>query len=142
MDSRQSGTVLVNTVAENKSNYTNQDYLNAVKARGLQIKIGRPSTKDFIDIVNSNQLKNCPITKADIMAAEHIFGPDVGSLKGKTTRRQPPVIRQVVEHLPDNIMPRYRDVTLCVDVMFVNRIPMLVTISRNIQFATVEAIAS
>jgi hypothetical protein len=132
MDSRQSGTVLVNTVADNKSKYTKEDYLNAVKARELQIKIGHPSTKDFIDIVTNNLLKNCPITKADIMAAEHIFGPDVGSLKGKTTRRQPHAIRQVAEHLPANIMPRYQDVTLCVDVMFVNEIPMLVTISRNI----------
>jgi hypothetical protein len=86
MDSQKSGAVLINTVADNKSSYTNEDYTNAVKARELQIKIGRPSTKDFISIVTNNQLRNCPITKADIMAAEHIFGPDVGSLKGKTVR--------------------------------------------------------
>ena len=37
------GMMLVNTVAGNRSNYSNQDYLRAVKARELQIKIGRPS---------------------------------------------------------------------------------------------------
>ena len=86
LDTEQASTVLINTVAENKAKYTNEDYLKALTARRLQIKIGRPSTKQFIRIVTSNQLPNCPITKADIMAAEHIFGPDVGSLKGKTVR--------------------------------------------------------
>jgi hypothetical protein len=75
-------TVLVNTVAANKGNYTHDDYLKAVRARELQIKIGRPRTKHFLKIVTTNQLPNCPVTRADILAAEHIFGPDVGSLKG------------------------------------------------------------
>jgi hypothetical protein len=141
MDSdEKSGAVLINTVADNMSSYTNEDYLNAVKARELQIKIGRPSTKDFMSIITNNQLRNCPITKADIMAAEHIFGPDVGSLKGKTVRRRPHRVRQVIEPLPPDIMSRYQNVTLCVDVMFVNEIPLLVTLSRNIRFGTVEAI--
>jgi hypothetical protein len=48
-----------------------------------------PSTKDFLRIVARNQLPNCPITRDDILAAEDIFGPDIGSLKGKTTRRKP-----------------------------------------------------
>jgi hypothetical protein len=134
------GAVFVNTVADNKSKYTNEDYLNAVKARELQIKLGRPSTKDLIKIVTSNQLLNCPVSKADIIAAEHIFGPDVGSLKGKTTWRPPHKVRQTVEPLPSNIMKRYQFVTLCVDIMFVNEIPMLVTMSRGIRFATIEAI--
>jgi hypothetical protein len=45
-----SANVMVNTVATNKGNYTNEDYLKAVHARELQIKIGRPSTKHFIQI--------------------------------------------------------------------------------------------
>lgn len=136
----KSETVLVNTVADNKSSYTNEDYLKAVQARELLIKIGRPSIKQFIRIVTSNQLRNCPVTRADIMAAEHIFGPDVGSLKGKTVRRRPHLAKPMIEPLPPQIMSRYRNVTLAADVMHVNGIPMLVTISRNIRFATVEAL--
>lgn len=133
---------LVNTVANNRSNYTNEDYLRAVQARELQIKIGRPSLKDFIKIVTDNQLANCPVTKEDILAAEHIFGPDVGSLKGKTTRRRPHAIRQIVEPLPPAIMERYGRVVLCADIMYVNSIPFLVTISRHIKFGTIEALGN
>jgi hypothetical protein len=132
---------MVNTVAANNGNYTNADYLKAVRARELQIKIGRPSTKHFIEIVTSNQLPNCPVTKADIIAAEHLFGPDVGSLKGKTVRRRPHLAKPTIEPLPPQIMSQYRSVTLAADVMYVNGIPMLVTISRNLRrFATVEAL--
>jgi hypothetical protein len=83
------GHVLVNTVDENKSSYTNDDYRKAVVARELLIKLGQPSVQDFIRTVQGRQLPNCPVTVADIRAAEHIFGPDVGSLRGKTTRRRP-----------------------------------------------------
>jgi hypothetical protein len=139
-NNKKESTVLVNTVADIKSNYTNQDYLKAMQARQLQIMIGRPNTKHFIKIVTSNQLPNCPVTRADILAAEHILGPDVGSLKGKTVRNRPHLAKPVIEPLPPQIMSRYRRVTLAADVMYVNGIPMLVTISRNLRFATVEAL--
>ena len=77
-----SGVTLVNTVADNWSKYTNDDYLRAMQARELQVKIGRPSLKDFLKIIAENQLPNCPVTKEDVMAAEHIFGPEVGILEG------------------------------------------------------------
>jgi hypothetical protein len=134
---QQQGVLMVNTVSNKKENYTNEDYQRAEKARELQIKIGRPSYKDFIQIVNDRLLINCPVTKADVIAAQDIFGPDIGSLKGKTTRRKPDVVRQVLESLPPETMKRYRMVTLCIDVMYVNRIPMLVSVSRDIKFGTV-----
>jgi hypothetical protein len=64
IDMDKKGTVMVNTVAENKGNHTNEDYLKALCARQLQIMIGGPNTKHFIKIVTSNQLLNCPVTRA------------------------------------------------------------------------------
>ena len=104
LDTECALTVLVNTVADNKAKYTNEDYLKALAARQLQIKISQPSTKQFICIVTTNQLPNCPITKADILAAKHIFGPDMGSLKGKTVRSRPHVAQPTVTPLPPQIM--------------------------------------
>jgi hypothetical protein len=36
----ETGTVLINTVADNQSSYTNEEYQRAMRARELQIKIG------------------------------------------------------------------------------------------------------
>ena len=102
-----SGMMLANTLAGNQSNYSNQDYLQAVKARALKIKIGRPSLQEVIKIVSDNLLPDCPVTKPDIKAAEEIFGPEIGILKGKTTRCNLYIIRQVVEPLGPSIMRQY-----------------------------------
>lgn len=138
MDVDEQGTTLINTVADNKNKYTNSDYSRASLARQIQITIGRPSTKDFIRIVEQGLLPNCPITRDDIKAAEDIFGPDVGSMKGKTVRHSPKGVRPNIAQVPHQILDRYRDVTLCGDIMFINRIPFLMTISRNIKFGTAE----
>ena len=97
--------------------------------------------KQFSCIMTTNQLPNCPITKADILAAKHIFSPDVGSLKGKTVHSQPHVAWPTVDPLPPQIMSQYHNIALTTDVMYVNGlIPMLVTVPHNIQFSTVEAL--
>ena len=85
-------TLVVNMVKENRMKYTNNDYLHALRARKLQIMVGRPSTTTFVDLLKRNGIANCPVTLADVEAAEYIFGPDIGSLKGKTMRRNPPII--------------------------------------------------
>ena len=102
--------------------------------------VGRPSTVAFLDLLKRNVIANCPVTPADVEAAEHIFGPDIGSLKGKTKRRNPPIVESPVTPVPTNILKRYQKVTLCVDIMYVNRVVMVVSISRNIKFRTIKAI--
>ena len=78
-------TLVVNTVAENKKKYTSNDYSRAKRARELQMIVGQPSTAAFLDLLKRNVITKCPITPPDVEVAEHIFGPDIGSLKGKTT---------------------------------------------------------
>ena len=38
------------------------------------------------------------------------------------------------------LMERYREVTVCANIMYVNNIPFLVSLSRNLEFGTVEAL--
>ena len=125
----------VNTVKVNKKNFTNNDYLQAVRARELQVTVGCSSDKDFIKILKTSSLPNCPVTPRDVVIANKLFGPDIGALKGKTTRRNPPIVDSPVSVDITPILKFYWEVTLCVDLMYVNKIPLLVTL-----FGTVEAV--
>ena len=110
-------TLVVNTVKENRSNYTNNDYLWAVRVREVQITMGRPSTSTFLDLLQKNGIANCPVTPADVEAAEYILGPDIRSLKGKTTRRSPPIVDSPVIGIPADVLKQYQRsrsaLTLC-----------------------------
>jgi Reverse transcriptase (RNA-dependent DNA polymerase) len=139
-DTQKLGSVFVTTVESNKSKFSQRDYLRALEARKLLCKIGRPSQKTFLHILDKNLLPNCPVTHRDALNAQIIFGPDLGSLKGKTVRQSTIPIQPVLNDLPLEIMSQYRDVTLTGDIFFVNKIMFLVTRSRHIQFSTVETI--
>ena len=94
-------------------------------------------------MVEKKLLANCPVTRQDIMATEHIFGPDEGCLKGKMVRRAPHTVRtDPVGLLPVDIMSRYRKVVLCVDIMYVNKVPFLMTVSRHIKLGTAERLVN
>ena len=135
-----SGTVLVTTVADNANNFSNADYSQAVLARKIQKMIGRPTTRAFIHYLDNNLLPNCPVNRRDVLRAEQIFGPDIGSLKGKTVRRQPPRVEVTEVTLPPTIHQHYQEVILGCDIMFVNKIPFLMSISRHLRFGTAQHI--
>jgi len=70
-------------VDENKLQYTEHEVTNTKRARKLYHSIGAPSTKNFKMILQSNMIKNCPVTVQDIDLAMKIYGPDIAYLKGK-----------------------------------------------------------
>ena len=96
------------------------------------------STQAFIRVVENNLLSSCPINRQGILAAEDNFGPNVGSLKGKKTRRTPEKVDMTTASILVEIMSRYKDVTLAADIMKLNFIPFLVSISRSINFGLAD----
>jgi hypothetical protein len=70
--------------------------------------------------------------------AEDIFGPGLGSLKGKTVRSAAAAVNVQLVNIPANIMTHYRHLALGGDIMFVNKIPFFMSISRHICFGTGE----
>ena len=133
-------TLVVNTVKENRRNYTNNDYLRALRAQELQITMGRPSTTTFLELLKKNRIANYPASSQHVEAAEYILGPDIGSMKGKTARQSPLIVDSLVTAVPVDVLKEYQEVTLFVDIMYVNKVAMLVSLSRKIKFGTIEVI--
>jgi hypothetical protein len=127
----------VTTVADQSKLYTNRQIDAARRARSMQNIIMHPSDQRLAKTA-IKYLANCPVTEHDIRTAADIFGNNVESLKGKTVRRSSPHVAASVDPVPPNILARHHHVTLAVDIMFVNRVPFLITLSRNLRFLTVE----
>ena len=131
------------TVETNESNFTKRQIRQAKEARILYAKIGRPSHAKYLKILNNNLIRDCKITSEDAKIALHIYGPDKATVKGKTVRRQPSRVPVTpLSHLPESIIEFHSQVTLCVDILFVNGVPFLHTISKNIQLRTIEELTS
>ena len=85
-------------------------------------------------------IMKCPVTIEDVMRVKKINGPSVHALKVKTIRTKPsPVVSDYVA-VPYAIFEENRNFTLSVDVMFVNRIPFLTSISRYLKFTTADTL--
>jgi hypothetical protein len=81
-------------------------------------------------------LTNCPVTVQDVNNAHHIYGRDLANIRGKTTRRKPQHVQIDYVQIPWDFVKMHKYVTLAADVMFVNGLPFLVTLSRgNTRFA-------
>ncbi len=127
--SKAHGWNLLTTVQSQKSKYTKRAVQQAQLARKIQNIIGQPGVRQFTDITQKHLLHNCPITKADIAAAEDIYSTNLGSLKGKTVSRANQHVTTTVDEVPPDIMHIHHDVTLAIDIMFINAIPFFITIS-------------
>jgi hypothetical protein len=99
-----------------------------------------PSIQDFKTIISSNSIRNNPVSLEDINTAERIFGPKIGRIKGATIRTMlRPVISNYIE-ISEELINKQKIVTLCIDMMYVDGIAFLTTVSRNMQYRTAEPI--
>jgi hypothetical protein len=129
---------MVDTVKSNREGFTDRDYERAKRARKALELIGYPSPRDFKNMVSSNMIKNCPINPSDVTNAKKIFGPDLATLKGKTVLQTPPLVMMDYVQIPQEIVSLNRNVNLMINIMFVNGLPFMVSISWKINFTTVE----
>ena len=88
----------------------------------------------FKGLLRQNLIRNCEVLEKDIELTEAVFGPDVPTLKGKSTRPKP---RKVVDEeieIPDEFVARNRNLELVMNIIFINKETILTTIDRSIMF--------
>ena len=70
------------------------------------------------------------MNKTGHICAEDIYGPEVGFLRGKTTRRNTGNVKDVSHAmLPLNVIDNYKQISLCADIIFINKITLMISIS-------------
>ena len=84
--------------------------------------------------VESNAFKNCPVIVKDIEIAEDICGPELATLKGKTTRKKPLVTKHDCVAVPKATKEKHKDLMSSVDAF--SSLPFSIALSQNIVFAT------
>jgi hypothetical protein len=78
------------TVESNMSLFTKKQIHGANLARNLQAVLGFPSNADMKWAIQSNLIKDCPVTVKDVGMAIKVWGPSIAMLKGKTVRTMRP----------------------------------------------------
>ena len=132
----------IETIAKSEDKFSTRDVLRARKLRHFQHVSGHPSNATLVYSIATNNIRNYPFDRRDIKLMMEIIGESKYALEGKRTRRQPEAVDTEIMEVPPQILEYYKDVRLSFDVMHVNQIPFLVSISRNIHYGTAHVLSS
>ena len=126
-------------VKANKAYFTTRQIKRVDAARGFRKHVGYPGYKSYFKRLETNYDRNCPLTVDDVKRTLHIYGHDVESLKGKTTRKTPDQINDgVTIEIPPTIKDLHSQIHSSADYFFVQGIAFLHSISRGCEFRTIE----
>ena len=132
----------IDTIEKSKSRFSARDIRRADRTRRLQYVSGHPSDKTLGYAADTNGLKNNKVTRRDVILARDMLGVSKHAMAGKRTRTRPDAVNaeEQLVTLPPSILNYYKDVELSVDVLHVNRLPFLASVSKNIHYTTIDAL--
>ena len=118
--------------------YLQNQQMKAKRARKLMQALGTPTTTDLKAMLRMNLIRNCDVKTEDVNLAEKVYGPDLGNIKGKSTRNKPAPITSDLIEIPDELLRVQEDVTLSMDGLTVNGLNFLTAISHNIYYISIH----
>ena len=113
-----------------------KDRKKAHRTRQFQHVGGHPSDATIVYSAVTNGIKNSPITQRDVKVELDMLGKSTFGVQGKKVRHQPDAVAVEIIEVPPTILDYYKEVEIYVDVMHVNRIPFLVSISKHIHYGS------
>ena len=81
-------------------------------ARDIYTTFIYPSAKEYKWVIQINQINNCPVTVHDVEIAQKVWGKNIASLKGKTTRKKPNVVARYQVKIPAGLIKLHKEVFL------------------------------
>ena len=79
-------------------------------------------------------IQDTEVTAKDLSVADHIWGPAIPNLQGRSVKRSSPAI------IPGNLMTIERAQTLQVDIMFIAGLPFMVGLISPLGFCVTQYI--
>ena len=81
---------------------------------------------------------NIPVDVDAVNIANDIYGPDVGIIKGRSTRKQPEVVTTGNMEVPKSAYERYSNIELRMDALKICGVWFLATISKGLNHWTMQ----
>ena len=130
---------LLQTVTTMKNYFTIEEINLAEKVKSLYKRLDASPLRKFSRWLNKGSLTHINVTLKDARRSELINGKEVVKLTGKATRlsqvsREAPVVIEI----PRELINTRKNMRLFVDVIYMNKIPFLHTISKNADFRTLS----
>ena len=72
----------------------------------------------------------------------NIWGKKIAALKGKTTRSKPNTVARDSAKIPVDLLKLHKEVFLTKDIVFINNIQFVLTLSRKICFTAVNHVTN
>eukprot|EP00804_Cyclotella_cryptica_P028113 CCRYP_010983-RA/>CCRYP_010983-RA protein AED:0.51 eAED:0.45 QI:0/-1/0/1/-1/1/1/0/258 len=140
---QKEGITMVQTVRGNYEGYTCKEIMKAREARDAQAMMAHPSDETMRHPVSStNAVRILNSSVPAIANTRNLFGPDLRGVTSKTVLQRPDAVKPEFVLVPWDLYNQIKNVTLTTDVMFVNGIPFLVTLSWDIRLGSVEFLPS
>ncbi len=121
--------LFIQTVWGNMEGDTRRKVEEARAGQEAQAMLGHPTDQDFLEMVCSGMISNCPVTPTAMQNANWISDPDLAGVRGQTIRRLPE--SETTNHIKilRAILEQHQRVTLADNVMFLNGVPFLISLS-------------
>jgi hypothetical protein len=97
--------------------------------------------KDFKWVIQSNHIKDFPVVVQDIYVDLKIWGKIIVTLKTKTTWSKTILVARDYVKVPLELMKIHTEVFLMTDILFLNKNPLLLMLSRKIMFTAINHLA-
>lgn len=118
--------VMIDTVEENLKRYTKREIESASRARKLLGVMGYPSVEMAIAMLRDGN--GFDVSEYDFRVADAIWGKDIASIKGKTTKKTTVPANMII-----SAPVVQQQQILSVDIMFVDQVAAVVAVSYPLE---------